>query len=169
MPIIGPKFSAALERRKKQGGLAALSQAFGTRRVGRPGGVQRTEKVADPGVAIRATEKAVAAIVKAEGVTPDQAANRLRNISKEIRLTRAALFGTARGIESRIAAGRTGSFDITRSALARKLSAGGDKTDPSIIQHVISTEIAKPETRFNIDGSRQALKRSRKNLLGIRR
>lgn len=166
---IGPKFRAAIERKKKAK-LGELSRAFGARRAGQPGGVQRTVKVTDPGAAIRATQRAVLTIQKAEGLTGAQAATRLRDVGKNIRLTRARLRGIASGTQKRLARGKPSSFDISRTSLARKLSAGtGKGTEASVVQHVISSEIAKPTTLLNIDGTRRRDRRRLRGLQGIKK
>lgn len=152
-----------LRRRKSR--LKSLTQAFSKPERGIA--TSRTTPSSDPGAAIRATEKAVSSIVKTQGVSTDEAVNILRTTSRNIRTTRASLIGVSSGIEKRIAAGKTASFEITRTSLARKL--GTLQKDRDIVQHVINTEIAKPETRLNIDNTRKGLARKRRNLLGIRR
>lgn len=167
--VLGPKFRAAIKRRKA-GKLGELGRAFGTRRAGQPGGAQRTVTVSDPGKAIRATQKAVRTIQRTEGLTGEQAAKRLRGVGKSIRQTRARLSGISSGRQSRLAAGKSSSFDISRTALTRKLSIGiGKGTEASVISHVISSEIARPTTRLNIGGTRQTTRRRARRLLGIKK
>ncbi len=166
---LGFKFRAAIEQEKK-GKLGDLIRSFETRRAGQPGGVQRTVKVSDPSAAIRATQQAVRTIQKAEGLTGAQAATRLRAVGKNIRLTQARLRGIASGTQKRLARGKSASFDISRTSLARKLSVGqGKGTEASVIRHVISSEIAKPTTRFNIDNTRRGARRRLRGLLGVKK
>ncbi len=161
---IGPRFRAAIDRRKKSN-LKSLTEAFSKPERGIA--TSRTTPASDPGAAIRATEKAVSSIVKTQGVSTDEAVKILLTTSRNIRTTRAGLIGVSSGIGKRIAAGKTGSFEISRSSLARRL--GTLQKDKDIVQHVINMEIAKPETRLNIDNTRKGLARSRRGLLGIRR
>lgn len=165
MAVIGPKFQAAIERKKKSN-LKSLTQAFSTpeRQIASSA---RVSKAPDPSAAILATQKAVSSIVKTQGVSADEAVKILRTTSRDIRTTRAGLIGISSGIENRLAAGKTSSFEISRTSLARKL--GTLQKNKDIIQHVINMEIAKPETRLNIDNTRKGLARKRRNLLGIRR
>ncbi len=148
--------------------LKELRQAFGSRLAGTPS-KPRSQKV-DAGAAIRATRRAVSAIQRSEGLTAGQATKRLQKIGRNIRLTRARIHGIASGKSKRLAVGKSVSFDITRQALTRQLSGGlGKGVDPAVIRHVVSSEIAKPETRLNISGSRRATRRRARNLLGIKR
>ncbi len=168
---IGPRLRAAIEK-KKQGKLGELGRAFGARTVGQRGvvGGQRTVKAANPGAAIRATQKAVQAIQRSEGITGEQAAKRLRDVNRSIGLTRASLRGISSGMQKRLAKGKSSSFNISRAALTRKLSSNiGKGTDPAVIRHVISSEIANPTTRLNIGGTRLSTSRRARGLLGIKK
>ncbi len=162
---IGPKFKAAIERRKKSD-LKSLTQAFSTpeRQIASSA---RVSKGTDPAAAIKATQKAVSSISKAQGVSVDEAVKILRTTSQNIRTTRAGLAGISSGIEKRLASGKTGSFEISRASLARKL--GTLQKDRDIVQHVINMEIAKPETLLNIDNTRKGLAKKRRGLLNLRR
>ncbi len=113
---------------------------------------------------ITATQAAVSAIQDVTHISESDAAKILRDTSKSIGVTQASLRGIAEGIQKRIAEGQSGSFDITRGALARKLGHLTD--DKSIIQHVINTEIAFPSTGLNIDNTRRNLANSRRALGG---
>ena len=94
----------------------------------------------------------------------------MREVGKSVRLTKARLRGIASGTQKRLARGKSDSFDISRTSLARKLTAGvGKGTEAAVIQHVISSEIAKPTTRLNIDSTRRGARRRLRGLLGVKK
>ena len=173
---------AASIKRKRKKELQVLTKSFGksastgglvrlsARGVISPkqfkAGVSQQRNVgAATAASIVATQKAVSFIAKDQDISEERAATILRSTSRSIKITQASLRGVASGIEKRISQGKSGSLDITRISLARKL--GTLQKDEAIVQHVINVEIAKPETLLNIDNTRRGLARKRRNLTDL--
>ena len=170
---------AASIKRKRKKELQALTKSFGksastgglVRLSGRgvisprqfKAGVSQQRNVgAATAASIVATQKAVSFIAKDQDISEESAATILRSTSRSIKITQASLRGVASGIQKRISQGKSGSLDITRISLARKL--GTSQPDDAIVQHVINVEIAKPETLLTLTNHRRVIATNRKNL-----
>ena len=115
---------------------------------------------------IQATQKAVEKIMRIEGISGDAAAQRLRDVAKEIKSARAQLGGLLSGME---AAGKT--QPITVGTVVRKLTSNRPKTRLPQISTEVARMVATQQTKvlgatIRVFASRQALERQ---LIGLRR
>lgn len=113
---------------------------------------------------IKATQRAVQAIARAEGISADAAAVRLRATASEIKSARARLSGILKGVEAR---GRGKTQPLTTTSVVRMLTINRPRTRMKPISRGVATLVAEQQTR--VKGARVRVIRAQSGLQGSRR